>query len=96
MEMRPLTYDELFQFVKIWQHWRIMNQEPIVKRSFHLIGLDEEAEAVKEMYRVTMGNLRRVMLFIEQVERVAQVNGHAFVQIETINAVAALMVSGRF
>jgi DNA transposition AAA+ family ATPase len=59
MEMRPFTYDELFQFVKIWQHWRIMNQESIVKRSFHLIGLDEEAEAVKEMYRVTMGNLRR-------------------------------------
>lgn len=96
MEMRPLTYDELFRFAKIWQHWRVTHGETIVQRSFYLIGLDEDAEAVKEIYRVTMGNLRRVMQFIEQVERVAQVNGHSFVQIETINAVAALMASGRF
>lgn len=94
--MRPLTYDELFRFVKIWQHWRIMNRESIVKRSFHLTGLEEEAEAIKEMYRVTMGNLRRAMQFIEQAERVAQVNGHALAQIETIYAVAALMANGRF
>lgn len=96
MEMRPLTYDELFRFVKLWQHWRIRNRDSIVKRSFHLTGLEEEAAAVKEMYRVTMGNLRRAMQFIEQAERVAQVNGHVLVQIETIHAVAALMASGRF
>ena len=94
MEMRPLTYDELFHFIKLWQKWRLRNSTGL--SSFIVIGLAKETEAVKEIYRVTMGNLRRVMQFIEQVERVAQVNGQGIVQLETVNAVAMLMANGRF
>ncbi|KAA3654994.1 MAG: hypothetical protein DWQ04_33925 [Chloroflexi bacterium] len=64
--------------------------------SFIFTGVEKEAEAIKEIYRVTMGNLRRVMQFVEQVERVAQVNGQGIAQNETVNAVAALMANGRF
>ena len=95
LEMRTLTYDELFQFVKQWQRQRATQSDALVRRSFYLTGLDDEAQAVKEMYRVTMGNLRRVLQFIDQLERVAQVNAHGYVQIETIHAVAALMATGR-
>lgn len=96
MEMRLLTYDELFRFIKLWQHRRIRNRDLTLRCSFIFTGLEKETEAVKEIYRVTMGNLRRVMQFIEQVERVAQVNGQGIAQLETVNAVAALMANGRF
>lgn len=96
MELHTLTYDELRRFIQLWQQQCVTPASAIVRRSFYLTGLDAEAVAVKEIYRVTLGNLRRITQFVEQVERVIQLNAHAHVQVETIHAVAALMETGHF
>lgn len=97
IEMLPLTYDELHNFILRWQQIRKRKcaKELGGRRYFFPMVQDEETEIVKEMYRVTMGNMRRIFQFIEQTERVAEVNGHYWVQIETAQAVAALMAGGR-
>ena len=96
LEMQQLSYDQLVRFVEQWQRQRMLSaSSAVVRYSFYLDDLDTKMEALKLLYRVTMGNLRRLMQFIDQVERVTQVNSQHFVPIETFHAVAALMAGGK-
>jgi DNA transposition AAA+ family ATPase len=96
LEMTGLTFDELNVFVRVWQTRRVLLQrETGITARFYLDGYDDDgdAEIMKEMYRVTTGNLRRVMQFIKQSERVAALNGQSYVWEATARAVAALMAN---
>lgn len=93
IEMTPLTFDQLTAFVLQWQkkrgsgcaggEWCLMPKR-----------IASDLHCLKEIYRVTLGNLRRVQQFLEEAERVARVNDERFVELPVVQAVAQLL-SGR-
>ena len=96
MELVPLTFDELFEFVLEWQKRRPRpGHRSSIAADFYVFsdGDFEDTEIIKELYRVTLGNLRRVQQFIDQSERVATLNGESMVFLDTARAVATLFVN---
>ena len=96
MELVPLTFDELFEFVLQWQMKRPRpGHRSSMEAEFFVFDDDdfEDTEIIKELYRVTLGNMRRVQQFIDQAERVATLNGETMVLIDTARAVATLFVN---
>ncbi len=93
LEMVPLTYDELTDFVRCWQRLNPRTARMSEPMGYLVVSNENDAEDIeimKEMYRVTLGNLRRVYQFIQQVERIARLNNYFFVPAETARAVAVL------
>ena len=94
MQMDTLTFDELGEFIKRWNRKRrIGDNNSSVARNYWTFGSERELEMRKEIYRVTLGNLRRVLQFIAQTERVAQVNGDYCIELPTVRAVALLFAN---
>lgn len=96
MELVPLTFDELFEFVLQWQKRRPRpGCRSSIAAEFYVFsdGDFEDTEIIKELYRVTLGNLRRVQQFIDQAERVATLNGAGMVFLDTARAVATLFAN---
>jgi predicted AAA+ superfamily ATPase len=94
IELVPLTFDELFEFVLQWQKKRPRRDHRSSRAAeFYVFSHDdsEDTAIIKELYRVTLGNLRRVQQFIDQSERVATLNGDGYVHLGTARAVAALL-----
>jgi len=96
LEMLPLTYDELFEFLQQW--FLLYNDFPpgtgMDSRHYNL-ECRHQPDIVKEVYRVTLGNLRRVRQFMDQAARVTMVNEHYWIELETAQVVAVLMSTGR-
>ena len=64
--MLPLTFDELFDFLPQWRSSSYMlPSDTGVSRHLYFIEYLHGAEIVKEIYRVTSGNLRRVRQFMD-------------------------------
>lgn len=96
LEMLPLSYDELFAFLQRWTQ----RQEALPPPSgFHwhhyIMEHQHEPEIVKEIYRVTLGNLRHAQQFMDQAARVTMINRQYCIQLETAQVVAVLMRTGR-
>jgi DNA transposition AAA+ family ATPase len=93
VELPLLTFDELVNFVLQRQE---VSEERRTRRSKAKLWLTPDHEPgditiIKEIYRVTFGNLRRVCQLIDEVERVAALNGHSYVELPVVEAAARLM-----
>ena len=93
-EIRLLAFDELVDFLKHWQQKRLCDLRKTQSAVFTIYPEDysEDLLFVKEIYRVTLGNLRRVCHFICEAERIATVNGQHFVEMPVIEATAQLLL----
>jgi hypothetical protein len=52
----------------------------------------EDISMVKEVYRVTMGNICWLCCFIQESERIAEVNGQSYVDPSVIQATSRLLL----
>jgi len=98
VEMVPLNFDGLVEFLLNWQERRPkQDSRESREASFYIIPNQdpEELHIIKEIYRVTLGNLRRVEQFIQEAEYIAGVNGHAFVGLPVAEAVAIMLADKR-
>jgi DNA transposition AAA+ family ATPase len=96
VELRPLTFDEMVEFLAKWQYQRDRSPDRTRQAEFalYLDSLDsypEDLLIVKEIYRVTLGNLRRIVYFIQEVQRIGGLNGHYYVELPVVQATAQLM-----
>jgi hypothetical protein len=55
----------------------------------------EDFTMLKEIYRLTFGNVRRIGMLIHEAERRAALNGQHFVELPVVRATAKLL-NGRF
>ena len=79
--MPLLSFDELVEFLYQWQknRGRADNQARMARFAIYPDKLPQDIEMVKDIYRVTMGNLRQVCFVVREAERIAKINGQRFV-----------------
>lgn len=95
MEVPLLTFDEmvefLLQFQSLYLQGKVHRAPP---RAEFFIGWDqvpEDLTLLKEIYRLTFGNLRRMEMLIQEAERIAALNGQHFVELPVLRATAKLL-----
>lgn len=99
MEVPLLTFDEMVEF--LLQLQKLHLQEKVALRPPHAEffiaweQVPEDLTLLKEIYRLTFGNLRRMDMLIKEAERIAALNGQHFVELPVVRATAKLL-NGRF
>jgi predicted AAA+ superfamily ATPase len=94
LEIPPLGFDEMERFLETWLEVRSKKQNYICHGAelFPVRhDIPEDFVLLKEIYRTTLGNLRRIILVVQNSERIADINGQRFVQMATIQAAAKLL-----
>ena len=94
LEIPQFNFDEMVQFIEAWLKKRYLERR-YISHSAELYTLrSEEPEdlvLLKEIYRNTFGNLRRLLLMIQEAERIADINGQHYVQLAALQAAAKLL-----
>ncbi|MEW6402628.1 MAG: AAA family ATPase [Chloroflexota bacterium] len=95
LEIPQLTFDEMDHFLHDWLEVRSRD-----RHFSHPLGelfiaqeerIGEDWILLKEIYRITQGNLRRLCFLIQESERIAQVNRQPYVQLAVLQAAARLL-----
>lgn len=94
LEMTQLNFDEMVHFLESWLDVRAQSKR--YSRNYAELypirySEPEDLTLLKEMYRATFGNLRRIMILVQEAERIADINGQRFVLLETVQAAARLL-----
>jgi hypothetical protein len=99
MELPLLTFDEMVQFLlqlqSLYLQGKIHQPPPQAEFFIGWEQVPEDLTLLKEIYRLTFGNLRRMEMLIQEAERIAALNGQHFVELPVIRA-AAKLLNGRF
>ena len=94
LEMPQLDFDEMVHFIETWVDVR-SKQRGYYYRDAELNpirhDIPEDLTLLKDIYRTTLGNLRRIMIIIQESERIADINGQRYVQLATVQAAARLL-----
>jgi DNA transposition AAA+ family ATPase len=93
LELPLLSFDELVEFLYQWQKTRLHpDQARVAHFTIYPDQLPDDIEMVKDIYRVTMGNLRRACYIVQEAERIAKVNGQYYVDPPVMQATIRLLL----
>lgn len=95
LEIPQLTFDEMDNFLGAWLQMRSRDRlythplgELFIAREERI---DEDWILLKEIYRITLGNLRRLCFLVQEAERIAQINRQPYIQLSVLQAAARLL-----
>jgi len=95
LEISPLTFDELDKFLCAWLDLHSKDKNDTHPRGELFLVPDDRTEEdwilLKEIYRITQGNLRRLCFLVQEAERIAQVNRQPYVQLAVLQAATRLL-----
>jgi hypothetical protein len=95
LEIPQLTFDEMDHFLCAWLEVRYRHRHfPNPLPELFITPeerLDEDWILLKEIYRITQGNLRRLSFLVQEAERIAQVNRQPYVQFAVLQAAGRLL-----
>ena len=94
MELPLLTFDEMVEFLLGLQKAHLQEKDsrhPQAQLFITLEQVPEDLTMLKEIYRVTFGNVRRIGMLIHEAERIAALNGQHFVELPVVQATARLL-----
>ncbi|MBC8509918.1 MAG: AAA family ATPase [Chloroflexi bacterium] len=94
IEMPLLTFDETIHFLLAWQSIYVSRYGENSHTADFVIEPDRSPEdflIVKEIYRSTFGNLRRICQFIQEAQRIAGINGQGWVELSVVKITAKLL-----
>lgn len=93
IELPLLSFDELVEFLYQWQKTRWnSHQARVATFTIFPDRTPEDIAMVKDIYRVTMGNLRRACYVVQEAERIAKVNGQCYVDPPVMKATIRLLL----
>ena len=79
LELPLLSFDELIEFLYQWQATRSRaGQARSARFTIFPDRLPEDVAMVKDIYRVTMGNLRRACHVVQEAERIAKLQAYYY------------------
>lgn len=93
VEMSPLLFNEVIEFLCAWQvdrfHYTLRNPA-----QFCILPDDpDHLKMLKQIYQITLGNMRRLCYFIQEAEGIATLNGQKFVELPVVQATTELLVN---
>lgn len=94
LEMPQLNFDEMTHFIETWLEVRSRQQVygyATAELNIMRHDIPEDLLLLKEIYRTTLGNLRRMIMIVQEAERIADINGQRYIQFATIQAAARLL-----
>lgn len=94
MELPLLTFDEMAEFLLQLQTQRFQDKNyhhPQAELFITPKLVSEDLIILKEIYRLTFGNMRRMNMLIQEAERIAALNGQHFVELPVVQATARLL-----
>lgn len=94
LEMPQFNFDEMVHFLEAWVETRSRERHYIYHGAeLYNVRYDEPEDLVllKEIYRNTFGNLRRMLLVVQEAERIADINGQRYVQLAAVQAATKLL-----
>jgi predicted AAA+ superfamily ATPase len=94
LEIPPLTFDEMAHFLDNWLDRRERDRNyshPYGELFIARERIDDDWILLKEIYRITLGNLRRLCMLVQEAERIANVNNQPYVQLAALQAATRLL-----